>query len=366
MPRTPGQFRVYAKNFFLTYPRCSLSKEEALAAILSFQYPTNIKYVRICRELHSNGEPHLHMLIQLQGKFNCRNPRFFDIQSPSQSIQFHPNIVGAKSSSDVKSYIEKDGDIIEHGEFQIDPRSARGGQSSINEAYAAALNTGNKLAALQVIRELDPKTFVTQFHNLNSNLERIFEPPPQIFISKYNPNSFRVTDNMEQWLGESGILDESPVARPLSIIIEGPSRIGKTQWARSLGPHNYLAGHLDFSPKAYSNEVKYNIIDDVAPTYLKMKHWKELIGAQSDWQTNCKYGRPRIITGGIPAIVLCNPGEGASYNEFLDKPENQGLKNWTLANCYIEVLDGHPLFTTQHNQTPPSQGQTETNPQEEI
>ncbi|KAI8017919.1 Replication-associated protein [Camellia lanceoleosa] len=141
MPSTLGQFRVYAKNFFLTYPRWSLSKEEALAAILSFQYPTNIKYVHICRELHSNGEPHLHMLIQLEGKFNCRNPRFFDIQSPSQSIQFHSNIIGAKSSSDVKSYIEKDSDIIEHGEFQIDPRSARGGQSSINEAYAAALNT---------------------------------------------------------------------------------------------------------------------------------------------------------------------------------------------------------------------------------
>ncbi|GAB4857105.1 hypothetical protein Ancab_015017 [Ancistrocladus abbreviatus] len=53
------------------------------------------------------------------------------------------------SSSDIKVYINKDGDTLEWGEFQIDGRSARGGPQSINDAYAAALNTGNKAAAMQ-------------------------------------------------------------------------------------------------------------------------------------------------------------------------------------------------------------------------
>nr|QIH55933.1 C4 protein [Malvastrum yellow vein Yunnan virus] len=37
-----------------------------------------------------------------KGKFQCRNNRFFDLTSPSRSAHFHPNIQGAKSSSDVK------------------------------------------------------------------------------------------------------------------------------------------------------------------------------------------------------------------------------------------------------------------------
>nr|QIN51026.1 hypothetical protein [Begomovirus sp.] len=119
--------------------------------------------------------------------------------------------------------------------------------------------------------------------------------------------------------------------RPISIVIEGPSRIGKTVWARTLGPHNYLCGHLDLSPKVYSNSAWYNVIDDVNPQYLK--HFKEFMGAQKDWQSNCKYGKPVQIKGGIPTIFLCNPGEGSSFKLWLDKPEQAALKNWATANA---------------------------------
>ncbi|QHB15487.1 AC1 [Papaya begomovirus 1] len=131
--------------------------------------------------------------------------------------------------------------------------------------------------------------------------------------------------------------------RPISIIIEGDSRTGKTMWARALGVHNYLSGHLDFNPRVYSNHVEYNVIDDVSPHYLKLKHWKELIGSQRDWQSNCKYGKPVQIKGGIPSIVLCNPGEGASYKDFLDKEENASLKAWTLHNAKFVTIHA-PLY----------------------
>ena len=117
-------------------------------------------------------------------------------------------------------------------------------------------------------------------------------------------------------------------------------------WARSLGKHNYLSGHLDFSSRVYSDDVEYNVIDDVEPTYLKMKHWKHLIGAQREWQTNLKYGKPRVIKGGIPSIILCNPGEGSSYQDFLDNHENEALKSWTLHNSIFSKLEA-PLFDNQ-------------------
>nr|ADG29347.1 Rep [Okra leaf curl virus] len=337
------RFQIYSKNYFLTYPKCSLTKEEALSQIQNLQTPTNKKFIKICKELHENGEPHLHVLIQFEGKYKCQNQRFFDLVSPSRSAHFHPNIQGAKSSSDVKSYIDKDGDTLEWGEFQIDGRSARGGQQTANDAYAAALNAGSKSEALRVIRELAPKDYVLQFHNLNANLDRIFTPPLEVYVSPFLSSSFdQVPEELEEWVSENVMDAAARPLRPLSLVLEGDSRTGKTMWARSLGPHNYLCGHLDLSPKVYSNDAWFNIIDDVDPHYLK--HFKEFMGAQRDWQSNTKYGKPVQIKGGIPTIFLCNPGPNASYKEFLEEEKNSALKAWALKNAAFVFLT-QPLYS---------------------
>ncbi|UFT26565.1 replication-associated protein [Desmodium mosaic virus] len=341
----PKKFRLSAKNIFLTYPRCSLSKEEALQQLQNISLPSNKLFIRVARELHENGEPHLHVLIQLEGKAQIYNQRTFDLISPTRSAHFHPNIQGAKSSSDVKSYVEKDGDFIDFGVFQVDGRSSRGGQQSINDSYAKALNSGSSTAALQIIREEQPAHFFLHHHNLVTNAARIFQKAPEQWVPPFQLSSFtNVPDDMQEWADDYFGRDAAARPdRPISIIVEGDSRTGKTMWARSLGRHNYLSGHLDFNARVFSNDVEYNVIDDVSPQYLKLKHWKELIGAQRDWQSNCKYGKPVQIKGGVPSIVLCNPGEGSSYKDFLDKEENTSLRNWTLKNAQFVFLNA-PLY----------------------
>ncbi|CAD90102.1 AC1 protein [Papaya leaf curl China virus - [G2]] len=339
----PKKFLINAKNYFLTYPHCSLTKEEALSQISALSTPTNKLFIRICRELHEDGSPHLHVLIQFEGKFKCQNNRFFDLTSPSRSAHFHPNIQGAKSSTDVKTYMEKDGDVLDHGVFQIDGRSARGGCQSANDAYAEAINSGCKAAALNILKEKAPKDFVLQFHNLNTNLDRIFTPPVEVFVCPFLSSSFdQVPEELEVWVSENVSDAAARPWRPKSIVIEGDSRTGKTMWARSLGPHNYLCGHLDLSPKIYSNDAWYNVIDDVDPHYLK--HFKEFMGAQRDWQSNTKYGKPIQIKGGIPSIFLCNPGPTSSYKEYLNEDKNSALKDWALKNAEFVTLNS-PLYS---------------------
>nr|UYS88303.1 Replication associated protein [Tomato yellow leaf curl virus] len=353
-----NKFRINSKNYFLTYPNCSLSKEEALSQLKNLETPTNKKYIKVCREFHENGEPHLHVLIQFEGKYQCKNQRFFDLSSPTRSAHFHPNIQAAKSSTDVKTYVEKDGDFIDFGVFQIDGRSARGGQQSANDAYAEALNSGSKSEALNILKEKAPKDYILQFHNLNSNLDKIFQEPPAPYISPFLSSSFnQVPEELEVWVSENVMSSAARPWRPNSIVIEGDSRTGKTMWARSLGPHNYLCGHLDLSPKVYSNDAWYNVIDDVDPHYLK--HLKEFMGAQRDWQSNTKYGKPIQIKGGIPTIFLCNPGPTSSYRQYLDEEKNISLKNWALKNATFVTLY-EPLFSSA-NQNPTQDIQEETN-----
>nr|UXP86167.1 C1 [Soybean stay-green associated virus] len=356
----PRRFRIQAKNYFLTYPHCSLSKEETLDQLQKLNTAVNKLYIKICRELHEDGSPHLHVLMQFEGKFVCTNNRFFDLLSPTRSAHFHPNIQGAKSSSDVKSYIDKDGDTLEWGQFQIDARSARGGQQSANDAYAKALNSGSKSEALNVIRELMPKDFILQYHNLNANLDRIFAAPIEVFVCPFSSSSFnQVPGELEEWMSENVKDAAARPWRPMSIVLEGESRTGKTMWARSLGPHNYLCGHLDLSPKVYSNDAWYNVIDDVDPHYLK--HFKEFMGAQRDWQSNTKYGKPIQIKGGIPTIFLCNPGPTSSYKEFLDEDKNRDLKHWALKNA-IFVTITNPLYNIQS--TPPPENYSQASQEE--
>lgn len=66
MPHPPKKFRINAINIFLTYPRCSLAKELALERLIAVNLPSNKKFIRVARELHEDGIPYLHALIELE------------------------------------------------------------------------------------------------------------------------------------------------------------------------------------------------------------------------------------------------------------------------------------------------------------
>jgi len=68
-----------------------------------------LSQVLVARELHADGEPHLHAYLYYSTRFSCKNERFFDIGG------FHPNIQAAKSLKAVQHYVKKDGDFIQEG-----------------------------------------------------------------------------------------------------------------------------------------------------------------------------------------------------------------------------------------------------------
>nr|AYP31132.1 AC1 [Squash leaf curl virus] len=341
MPRNPNSFRLTARNIFLTYPRCDVPKEEVLEMLLHLSTRNfTSRFARVAKEKLFGGSRHLHCLIQFFGKSNFKGGGFFGLPPPGRFARFPPNFQVAKGTKAVKNYFPKEGDYWESGQYKV----SGGSKSNKDDVYHNAVNAGSAGEALEIIKAGDPKTFIVNYHNLLANVERLFQKPPEPWVPPFEISSFTsVPEELQDWADDYFNECSAARPRPTSIIIEGGSRTGKTMWARSLGPHNYLSGHLDFNSRVFSNDVKYNVIDDVAPHYLKLKHWKELIGAQRDWQSNCKYGKPVQIKGGIPSIVLCNPGEGSSYKDFLDKAENSAQREWTEKNAKFIFLEG-PLY----------------------
>ena len=101
-------FRISSKSWFLTWPKCSLTKEEVLAGLRAKK---PIKAAVIARELHEDGTPHIHAYVLLEKRFDCRQSSFWDL------APFHGNYQKAKSIDAVIRYIKKDGDILEFGEI---------------------------------------------------------------------------------------------------------------------------------------------------------------------------------------------------------------------------------------------------------
>lgn len=91
-------FRLTGKNFFLTYPQCSIEKEDAAS---SLQHKLALDYLLVAREYHEDGSPHLHALITAKKKTDIKNANFFDLGAN------HGNYQTARNTDDVRAYIQK-------------------------------------------------------------------------------------------------------------------------------------------------------------------------------------------------------------------------------------------------------------------
>jgi len=102
-------FRMDAKNFFLTYPQCSLTKEFVCSELRKL-LGDKLNGLIVCEEDHHQEEgKHLHALALCNRRINIRNSRYFDI------VAHHGDY---KVARDVKAsviYIKKDKNFLEWG-----------------------------------------------------------------------------------------------------------------------------------------------------------------------------------------------------------------------------------------------------------
>lgn len=91
-------WRFNAATIFLTYPQCSLTREQLLEELHKL---FEIKEYVVAQELHQDGQPHLHAFLKLERKINKRTSNFADV------LGFHPNITAPRSIKAVILYVEK-------------------------------------------------------------------------------------------------------------------------------------------------------------------------------------------------------------------------------------------------------------------
>lgn len=124
--------------------------------------------------------------------------------------------------------------------------------------------------------------------------------------------------------------------RPKSLIIWGPTRTGKTCWARSLGKHVHHSGTTNMAE--HQDAADYAIFDDMEDG-LKGFNYKSWLGGQLHFNVTDKYVKKMEINWGKPSIYITNddPFDGSRGIDF----------EWLRANTVCVHID-QPMYLDEH------------------
>jgi len=150
-------FRLNSKSFIVTYPQCNLDKQLVLEWFQRL-FPDNLLGIRVGRELHEDGEPHLHAVFHLRAAFSTRNERCFDIEG------FHPNIQSTRSLPKSYAYAGKEADFTDWGAIPAEEESK----------WERVINAPSKEEALRLAKEASPRDYVLQYDRILSFCEQHF------------------------------------------------------------------------------------------------------------------------------------------------------------------------------------------------
>lgn len=109
-----ANFRLQAKQFFLTFPQNDTAKETALARIHA-SFPATL-WIMIAQEKHQDGENHLHIGICFKERLRTRKSDYFDCIGEK-----HGNYQAMKSAKGTLAYLRKsDPSPLIYGDLPVD------------------------------------------------------------------------------------------------------------------------------------------------------------------------------------------------------------------------------------------------------
>lgn len=179
-------------------------------------------------------------------------------------------------------------------------------------SYALACLETRSVSCLARQRGVPPPPFGRRVPSLRSGAG----PPPSLRV-RLNRNT------------------NSVVGRPKSLILYGETRLGKTLWARSLGPHIYCCLQFNVDDvRGNLEEAQYAVFDDMQGGFKFFPAYKGWLGAQKSFTVTDKYKGKTTIEWGRPTIWLMNESPSSCTDVDYD---------WLMGNCYIAHI-GEPIF----------------------
>lgn len=233
------KFRLDGKAFFLTYPKCDLTRERALELLKAKLVSHNIVHYCIAQEKHEDGSPHLHCLIILEKKKSVHGDKYFDLE------QYHGNYQTARNRVKVFDYITKaDPTVLTN----MDAESLR------------IKSASRELIGKRILAGEEPKDLVEEYPNLLFGFKRLQEDLKAYQEAKveYQP--------LPTFLPNGWQLLIQPLSgakkRHFWIWSSGPNK-GKTTWAKDMeAKYGAYIKSCDFTYWNVTGKEQLIILDD--------------------------------------------------------------------------------------------------------
>lgn len=281
------------KDWFLTYPQSGQRTKEECLTYAKGKWASELHYICVARELHEDGNPHLHIFMQFKKAKQFRFKGVLDELGGK-----HGKYERAIDCAASRTYVQKGGDFLEWGQF-VDKTQ---GWSDVIEAPTAK-------DALQLVKQLYPRDYMLSLERIEYAVQSLHQAPCPIYESPEDLIPWRLPLGLMEWVTE-----EMPKkSRALALIIIGPTRLGKTTWARSLEKeHMYFRG--DFALDGWNAQAKLVIFDDCSTLDNKPDLRKSILTQMVHpvWLSD-KYRKKTLIVPDKPCIVLSN-----SYSKWMD------------------------------------------------
>ena len=162
-------FLFSARYALLTYAQCGNLDEWAVSDHMSALGAECI----IGREDHADGGTHLHVFLDFGKKKQSRRPNFFDVGG------HHPNITPSRGRPELGyDYAIKDGNVVAGGLA----RPGGGGLPEVADKWREIVSAESRDEFFDLLRQLDPKTLVTRWTELNKYADAAYAPIPEPYV----------------------------------------------------------------------------------------------------------------------------------------------------------------------------------------
>lgn len=290
-------FRFQGTYVFLTYAQAAnIESKETLLWALREKNPTPTAWA-IGREQHADGGIHYHVLLRYGGRVNIRDQRFWDVDG------HHPNIQAARSRKRVLEYVTKEGDTLINGFDGVFGRE----EEIFDVLQDEIVGNTNPTAVIKATIERTGTKGLRMFNQIQGYTDRIMKPAAKHEPLMFYPDDFQAVDDV---LGGHLTKFLQDVRQGVafrgdrkSLWLYGPSRMGKTILARSLGVHWYMMSAWNVD--AHDDDADYGVLDDI-PWEALQRYYKGMLGCQTDITVTDKYKKKTIIQHGRPVIILSN------------------------------------------------------------
>lgn len=268
-------FRFDSCYLFATYSQSGGIDHNELYEFINSK--CSVDWCRICTEHHEDGNLHNHFIVKFKKRFTTRDPRCFDFQG------IHPKIEPVKSVPGAIKYCGKE-QFTDFGELPSNT-----GKRSRDEALALAGSTDEGEYLKACLEAQVPYNYAKRFREL------AFTDTTNT-ISEYTAeDAWLCAQLLEQALPENS-----------SIVLIGPSGIGKSVWAKKMAPKPALwVSHLDVLRMYRPDYHKSIIFDDMSFCHMPLQAQIHITDWTDSRQIHCRYGYATIPAKTVK-IFTCN------------------------------------------------------------